>query len=241
MKTEVQPVRARPYSRYSEWAKEKDMTYLVTFLEGVLSFISPCMLPLLPVYLSYFAGEADQKGAKLPRTLAFVLGFSVSFIGFGLAASAMGAFLSKYRVALNIACGMLMIFFGLVAAEIVHLRIPVLQSGRVQVAGVFSAFLFGLIYPVNLMPCVGAFLGSALALAASSGSMAQGALLLAVYSLGLGVPFVLSALLMSHLTDLFTKIKSHYGVIKKVSGAVLIIVGLLTAFGVFEKFMAIFA
>ena len=217
------------------------MTYLVTFLEGLLSFISPCMLPLLPVYLSFFAGSADKKQPKLLRTVAFVLGFTLSFIVFGLVLSALGALLSQYKTVVNIVCGAVMVFFGLTVAEIV--RIPFLSGGqiRVQVAGVFSAFVFGLVYPINLMPCVGAFLGSALALATASGSMLQGALLLTVYSMGLGVPFILSALLMSHLADLFRWIKAHYGVIKKISGAILIVVGVLTACGLFEKLMALFA
>ena len=217
------------------------MTYLVTFLEGLLSFISPCMLPLLPVYLSFFAGSADKKGPKLLRTLAFVLGFTLSFIVFGLVLSALGVLLNAYKTVVNIVCGLVMVFFGLTVAEIVKLPFLAGRQVRVQVAGVFSAFVFGLVYPINMMPCVGAFLGSALALATAGGSMLQGALLLTVYSMGLGVPFILSALLMSHLTDLFTKIKSHYGVIKKISGAVLIVVGVLTACGVFEKLMALFA
>ena len=216
------------------------MTYLVTFLEGILSFISPCMLPLLPVYLSFFAGSADKKEPKLPRTVAFVLGFTLSFIVFGLVLSALGVLLAAYKTAVNIVCGGIMVFFGLTVAEIIKLPFLSGKQIRVRVAGVFSAFVFGLVYPVNLMPCVGAFLGSALALAAASGSMLQGALLLTVYSMGLGVPFILSALLMSHLTDLFAKIKSHYGVIKKISGAVLIVVGVLTACGVFEKLMTLF-
>ena len=216
------------------------MTYLVTFLEGLLSFISPCMLPLLPVYLSFFAGSADKKEPKLLRTLAFVLGFTLSFIVFGLVLSALGSLLTEYKTVVNIVCGVIMIFFGLTVADVIRLPFLTAKQIRVNVAGVFSAFVFGLVYPINLMPCVGAFLGSALALATASGSMLQGALLLTVYSMGLGVPFILSALLMSHLTDLFAKIKAHYGVIKKISGGILIVVGILTAFGLFEKLMTLF-
>ena len=216
------------------------MTYLITFLEGLLSFISPCMLPLLPVYLSFFAGSADKKGPKMPRIIAFVLGFTLSFIVFGLVFSAVGSLLARYKTAVNIVCGAVMVFFGLTVADIIKLPFLAGRANRIRVAGVFSAFVFGLVYPINLMPCIGAFLGSALALAAASGSMLQGALLLTVYSMGLGVPFILSALLMSHLTDLFTKIKTHYGVIKKVSGGILILVGLLTALGLIDKLMALF-
>ena len=216
------------------------MTYLITFLEGLLSFISPCMLPLLPVYLSFFAGSADKKEPKMPRIIAFVLGFTLSFIVFGLVFSAVGSLLARYKTAVNIVCGAVMVFFGLTVADIIKLPFLAGRANRIRVAGVFSAFVFGLVYPINLMPCIGAFLGSALALAAASGSMLQGALLLTVYSMGLGVPFILSALLMSHLTDLFTKIKTHYGVIKKVSGGILILVGLLTALGLIDKLMALF-
>lgn len=218
------------------------MTYLITFLEGIFSFLSPCTLPLLPVYLTYFAGNADkERGSGLPRTLAFVAGFTLSFLILGLLFSAIGSLLRAHQTVVNILCGLVMISFGLSYLGVFHL--PQLNHGqnRVQVAGVFSAFLFGLLYPVYLTPCIGAFLGSALAMATASGSMGQGAILLLLYALGLGIPFVLSALIMSHLDVLFRKVKDHYDLVNRICGIFLIIVGLLMMFGLFDRLMNLLA
>ena len=218
------------------------MTYLITFLEGIFSFLSPCMLPLLPVYLTYFAGNADkERGSGLPRTLAFVAGFTVSFLLLGLLFSAIGSLLRAHQTVVNILCGLVMIGFGLSYLGVFHL--PQLTNGqsRVQVAGVFSAFLFGLLYPVYLTPCIGAFLGSALAMATASGSMVQGAILLLLYALGLGIPFVLSALIMSHLDVLFRKVKEHYDLVNRICGVFLIVVGLLMMLGIIDRLLTLLA
>ena len=217
------------------------MTYLITFLEGILSFLSPCMLPLLPVYLSYFAGNADKHDGKGSRIPAFILGFTLSFMVLGLLFSALGAMLARYQTVVNLVCGALMLLFGLSCLDVI--RLPRVFSGakQVRVVDSLSAFLFGIVYPLNLTPCVGAFLGSALALATASGSAAKGALLLLVYSLGLGIPFVLSAYLISRLNSFFTAVKSHYAVVNRVSGALLIVAGLLTASGLMSRWMSLFA
>ncbi len=217
------------------------MQFLITFLEGIISFISPCMLPMLPVYLSYFAGNADKKQHTLVRSGAFVLGFTLVFSLMGLFAGSIGAFLADYRTAVNIICGLIVIFFGLHYLEII--RIPLFRGmqGMHTVNSVFSAFLFGLIYSVSLTPCVGAFLGSALMLASASGTAVQGVLLLVTYSLGLGVPFLLSAVLLEQLGTAFTFIKKHYRVINLVSGIFLILTGICIAFGWMGRLMAIFS
>ena len=218
------------------------MTYLITFLEGIFSFLSPCMLPLLPVYLTYFAGNADKEsGSKLPRTLAFVLGFTLSFLVLGLLFSAIGSLLRAHQTVVNLVCGAIMICFGLSYLNVIRLPQPSHGQSRVKVAGVFSAFLFGLLYPVYLTPCIGAFLGSALAMATASGSMIQGAILLLLYALGLGIPFVLSALIMSHLNVLFQKVKAHYDVVNRVCGVFLIVVGVLMMLGVFDRLLNLLA
>lgn len=215
------------------------MTVLITFLEGVLSFLSPCMLPLLPVYLSYFAGGGRGR-ARGGRILAFIAGFTLSFMVLGLLFSALGALLARHQTLVNLLCGALMILFGLSFLDVV--RLPQPRGGKqVAVYDVFSAFVFGLIYPINLTPCVGAFLGAALALAASSGSAGRGALLLFVYSLGLGLPFALSAYLAGRLDSFFKAVKAHYDVVNRVSGALLILAGILTATGVMGRWMSLFA
>lgn len=215
------------------------MRYLITFLEGLMSFLSPCMLPMLPVYVSYFAGNADQKRANLYRALAFVLGFTLLFSLMGLFAGTLGSLLLRYQRWVNLVCGIVVVLFGLSYLEIIPLPFfKGMSSGR-SVTGVFSAFLFGLVYSVSLTPCVGAFLGSALMLASSSGTALQGLLLLICYSLGLGLPFLISALLLEQLSGLFSKIKAHYSVINRICGCFLILIGFLMAFGRLDRWMTL--
>ncbi len=215
------------------------MLYLITFLEGILSFLSPCMLPLLPVYLSFFAGGADGRQKQLGRIAAFILGFTLCFLALGTGFAALGSVLNHYRRAVNLLCGALMVVFGLSFLDMVPLPFFKGVSGRVKVTGPVSAFLFGMVYSVSLTPCVGAFLGSALLLATTSGSIAQGALMLLVYSLGMGIPFLLSALLASHLDVFFSGIKAHYEVLNRVCGGFLIVVGIVTALGWLNALMGL--
>ncbi len=217
------------------------MQFLITFLEGIISFISPCMLPMLPLYISYFAGNADKKQHTLLRASAFVAGFTVVFSLLGLFAGTVGAFLSDYKTAVNIVCGLIVIVFGLSYLEVI--RIPLFKGMQKQheINSVFSAFLFGVIYSVSLTPCVGAFLGSALMLASASGTALQGVLLLVTYSLGLGMPFLISAVLIEQLSSAFQFIKRHYKVINLVSGIFLIITGAVIALGWMDKLMALFS
>lgn len=217
------------------------MNYIITFLEGVISFISPCMLPMLPVYISYFAGNADKKQHVFLRALAFVLGFTAVFTLLGLFAGTLGSFLMKYQTVLNIVCGVLVIIFGLSYLEVI--KLPFFKGmGRMgNVNSIVSALLFGMIYSVSLTPCVGAFLGSALMLASSTGGAAKGALLLLTYSAGLGVPFLFSAVLIEKLNGAFAVIKKNYKVINTVCGVFLIIVGVMMAFGVLNRLLALFS
>ena len=217
------------------------MEFVITFLEGFISFISPCMLPLLPLYVSYFAGGADKKHKVFLRALCFMLGFTAVFSLLGLFAGTLGAFLREYRTVVNIVGGLLIVVFGLSYLEFI--RLPFfrgMQSGRTADT-VVSAFLFGVIYSVSLTPCVGAFLGSALALAGASGTAVKGVLLLVTYSLGLGLPFILSALLIEKLNTAFAFIKKHYRVINIVCGSFLILVGILMACGLLDRAVAIIA
>ena len=164
------------------------MEYIVTFLEGIISFISPCMLPMLPIYVSYFAGGADKKRSSILNAISFVLGFTLIFVSLGLFAGAIGSFISKYRTTLNIVCGALVIIFGLSYLDII--RIPFFKGhhGAGKITGVFSAFIFGIIFSVSHTPCIGVFLGSAIALATQSSGALKGIMLLLSYSLGMGIP-----------------------------------------------------
>ena len=215
-----------------------DMDYIITFLEGVISFISPCTLPLLPVYITYLTGGSEKKSNKITRPLGFVLGFTGIFCLLGLFAGAVSSLLIKHQTVVNIVSGIIVIIFGLSYLDIIHLKIFKGMEKKTKVNSFFSALLFGIIYSVSLTPCVGAFLGSAIMLAANSGTALKGTLLLLVYSLGMGIPFLLSAILIEKLTSAFDKIKKHYRQINFVCGIFLIVVGLLMSLGLMNKLIA---
>ncbi len=203
------------------------MNFVMTFIEGLASFISPCILPLLPVYLVYFAGgERIAKRRTLLGACAFTFGFSLVFIALGVFAGSLGSLLSAHRSLVSIVCGGLIILFGL--SYLGLLRLPTFGKTprKPPAPTIFGAFIFGLIYAVSLTPCVGAFLGAALATAAQEGSALRGAALLAAYALGLAIPFILTALFMTQLKGLFMKIKSHYKVINPICGALLVLFGI---------------
>ena len=220
------------------------MQYFITFLEGIISFISPCMLPILPVYISYFSVDGTEEKAKkhkvVLRAIAFVAGFTVVFSILGVFAGSIGALLKKYSVILNIVCGLIVVFFGLSYLEIIPLKFLKGVKKAHNATSVFSAFVFGVIYSISLTPCVGAFLGSALMLASTSATALKGFLLLLCYSLGLGIPFFISALILDKMTSTIKFIKKHYKVINTVCGIFLIIIGILMASGVLNKFFALF-
>ena len=207
------------------------MHYLVTFLEGVISFISPCMLPMLPLYISYFAAGEEKKSKIFARAAAFVGGFTLIFCLLGLFAGTLGALLKRYQVVVDIVSGVIVVLFGLYYLGLFKLPFfKGMKSGR-KISGILSAFLFGVIYSVSLTPCVGAFLGSALMLASASATAWRGVLLLLCYSLGLGSLFLLSAVLIDKLKGTFSFIKAHYNIINLVCGIFLIVVGVLMACG----------
>lgn len=231
------------------------MLYLITFLEGIISFISPCMLPMLPLYLSYFAGDAgkhspdaansEEQNPSQSRVFlhacAFVVGFSVVFIALGVFAGSLGMLLTRYQTILNIVCGAIVILLGLSYLEII--RIPFFTGMKTakKAGSVLSAFVFGVIYSVSLTPCIGAFLGSALMMASSSGGAVRGAFLLLCYTAGLGIPFLISAVLIDGLQSAFRFIKQHYRVINVVSGIFLIVIGLCMMLGWMNRLMALFS
>lgn len=218
------------------------MTYLISFLEGIITFLSPCLLPMLPIYVSYFAGGGERSTRKtLTNALGFILGFTVVFVAMGALAGTLGSFLKSHQTAVNIVSGLLVIFFGLSFLGV--FRLSFFQGSRFRVdgehMGFFSALIFGLIFSLGWTPCVGAFLGSALALASQQGHVVQGMGMLLAYSLGLGVPFLLSALLIDKLKSTFDWVKRHYAVINRISGGLLIAIGLLMATGTLGRLLAL--
>lgn len=217
------------------------MEYILTFVEGIISFISPCMLPMLPIYISYFAGNTGKKQNVFVRALCFVAGFTLLFTLMGVFAGVVGVFLADFSQVLNIICGLIVVLFGLSYLDIIPLPFLKGMGKAAKITNAFSAFVFGMIYSVSLTPCVGAFLGSALMQAASTGGAGKGALLLLFYSLGLGIPFVISALLLDSLSGVFGFIKKHYRVINIVCGIFLIAVGVCMMAGIMNKLLSLFS
>ncbi len=215
------------------------MLYLILFLEGIITFISPCMLPMLPVYASYFGGSnAESSTSKtLKNALGFVIGFTLVFVALGAFSGSVGAFFQKYKILLNIATGAVVVFFGLNYMGVFNFNIfkGLNKTMSQKQLGFFSAFLFGIIFSVGWTPCVGAFLGSALMMASQQGSAAVGIAMLLAYSIGLGVPFAVSAVVIDKLKDTFNFIKSHYSIINKVCGIFLVVVGICMMTGLLGR------
>ena len=210
------------------------MQYLLLFLEGVITFISPCLLPMLPIYLSFFAAGDTDRRRTLRNALGFVLGFTIVFVIMGAFMGIMGKLVREYQTVLNVLTGAVVILFGLNfmgVLKIGFLNRASQQDANVKDLNFFSSMLFGIVFSIGWTPCVGAFLGSALLLASQGGSLLQGIAMLLAFSLGLGIPFVVSALLVDRLKGAFDFIKRHYRVINLVSGLVLVIVGILMATG----------
>ena len=218
------------------------MQYLISFLEGIITFISPCLLPMLPIYISYFAGGGERTTKKtLTGAMGFVLGFTAVFVAMGALAGTLGSFLTRYQTWVNILSGAIVILFGLNYMGVFHLNLFKGLNRTVKEGdmGFFSTVLFGMIFSVGWTPCVGAFLGSALMLASQQGHVLEGMAMLLCYSLGLGIPFLLSAVLIDKLKSAFNWIKSHYNVINLVCGGLLVIVGILMATGMLGRFLAL--
>ena len=216
------------------------MQYFISFLEGIITFISPCLLPIIPIYLTYFAGSGERTTKKtVTGALGFVSGFTLVFVSMGALAGSIGSLFTKHQNIVNIVCGLIVIFFGLNFMGVFKLNLfkGMKQSINTDNMNFFSAVLFGIVFSLGWTPCVGAFLGSALMMASREGQALQGILMLLCYSLGLGIPFILSAVLIDSLKGAFTFIKKHYKIINFVSGCLLIVVGILMATGTLGRIL----
>ena len=218
------------------------MQYLISFLEGIITFISPCLLPMLPIYISYFGGGGQRDLRKtLSCATGFVLGFTAVFVALGALASTLGGLLKAHQTAVNIISGLIVILFGLNYLGV--LKFNLFRGSRHSVSQgnltFFSAFVFGIIFSVGWTPCVGTFLGSALMLASQQGHVLAGMGMLLCYSLGLGIPFLFSAVLIDKLKSTFNFIKRHYSIINKVCGGLLIMIGILMATGTLGRLLTL--
>lgn len=216
------------------------MQYFIAFIEGIITFISPCLLPMLPIYVSYFAGgEEDSNRKIIKNACGFILGFTLVFVLLGALAGSLGRLLNQYKMIVDIITGLVVVAFGLHFLGVFRLDIfKGINLKPKQTTGFFSSLLFGIVFSVGWTPCVGAFLGSALMLAASQGHVLEGIVMLSLYSLGLGIPFFISALLIDKLRGTFAVIKKNYRVINIVSGTLLVIMGILMATGLFTRLLS---
>ncbi len=215
------------------------MAYLTALLEGIISFISPCILPILPLYLSYLAGgvaeEGRGRGKLIKNSIAFVAGFTILFVAMGAASTSIGRFLSSHLALLNRIGGAVVILFAL--NNLGFALIPALASNhRIQMKGLSNmnvpkSLLFGLVFAIGWTPCVGPLLGSALMMAANADQLAQGMTTLLFYAMGLGIPFLLSALLIEQLDGVFKAIKQHGKIISIASGILLMAFGIALVLG----------
>lgn len=206
------------------------MEYVFTFLEGIASFISPCLLPMLPIYISYFMGEEEESNKKaIINSIGFVLGFTIVFLILSIFASTFGMLISKYLNYIKIAFGIIIILFGLNYMELLQFKFLNRNKGikfNAKNLNFFKAMLFGILFSISWTPCIGSFLSSALLMVAKGQNLIKGIILMLLYSIGLGIPFVISVVLMEKLKNLFSVIKNNYQIIKKVSGIILIVMGL---------------
>ena len=220
---------------------------IVALLAGVVSFLSPCVLPIVPPYLAYMSGvnvgEMSEAGEARRRTiitaLFFVMGLSTVFIFLGFTASAFGAFFLRNQILFSQISGVVVILFGLHFLSV--FRIPFLdQEARLEAGEAggssFGAYVLGLAFAFGWTPCIGPQLGAILTLAATEASVTRGTVLLGVYAIGLGVPFLLAAMFMSRAMGVMNRLKRHMGLIEKVMGGLLIFVGMALVFGWFSRF-----
>ncbi|MBZ4687771.1 MAG: cytochrome c biosis protein transrane region [Clostridiales bacterium] len=209
------------------------------FLAGLLSFFSPCVLPLIPAYLAHLSGStpAELKNRDretfyrvIKNAAGFVLGLSVTFILLGLTASALGKFLLQYQGLIMKAGGVIVIIFGLQLMGIVNFK-SLLRDTRKEIktsqVGFFNSLLMGFIFSAGWTPCIGPVLSSILVLAGSSGSLYQGMLLLSFYSLGLAIPFLLTALFIGWALEKLQRITPYLPVLNKLAGVLLIVLGIM--------------
>lgn len=210
------------------------MDYILTFLEGIASFISPCLLPMVPIYISYFIGEDDNNTKKaIVNSVGFVLGFTTIFLVLSIFASQLGAVLSSNIKYIKIFFGIVIILLGLNYMGL--LKIKFLNKSNMKKMNTknfnfFKAMLFGILFSISWTPCIGTFLSSALLLIAKEQDIFKGIIMMLLYSIGLGIPFIISAILIEKLKNVFDFIKKHYDVIKRISGAILIIAGIYMIF-----------
>ena len=217
------------------------VSYIVAFTAGILTFLSPCILPLVPSFIAYITGVSyndlkndgkmhEVRRKTISHTLLFILGFSVIFLLLGLTATAIGQALFQYQKAIRIGGGVLIILFGLVLTGIVKLGFMEKDhhlNVHAKKATYFGSFLVGVTFAAAWTPCAGPILGSILVIAGTKSSVGEGAVLLMLYSAGIAVPFLITALAIHSFLNYFNRFKKVMSHINIVAGVLLMIVGVL--------------
>ena len=223
----------------------QNVTLLAAFAAGFLSFVSPCVLPLIPGYISFVSGISvdEMRGDTAPATsrlqifltsLAFVIGFSIVFVALGASATAIGKFMFAKLPLLSKIAGVILIIFGLHTMGVFRLAFLETEKrvhSQRKPAGPLGAMLVGVAFAFGWTPCIGPILGGILAIAGSKNTVTEGITLLAVYSLGLGIPFLLTSLAINQFFTAAKRIRKHYHTIEVASGVLLIAIGVLIVTG----------
>lgn len=221
-----------------------DITFWTILFAGTLSFISPCVLPLVPPYMTYLAGvsieeltaadaKAGIKAKILTNAFAFVMGFTVVFVALGAGASTIGAMVRQYQDVLAMVAGIVIILMGLHFLGLLRIGLLYREArfqtgvGSSRSASLGGSFLMGLAFAFGWTPCIGPVLGAVLSVAGSRDSVGEGAMMLAVYSLGLGIPFMLAALFAESFMQFLQRFKRHLGTVEKIMGGLLVLTGIM--------------
>jgi len=220
-----------------------DVSFAAALFAGILSFLSPCVLPLVPPYLVYLAGTAVElrgdDGAASPRAgttlaaLLFVAGFSTVFVALGASASAIGSLLEAWSAQLGIVAGIAIIVMGLHFLGLTRFAVLMFEkrAPMSRPVGLWGAYVMGLAFAFGWTPCIGPILAAILAVAASKDTVVKGAMLLAVYSMGLGIPFLVTALAVEPVTAFLARFKRHMDIVEKAMGGLLVLTGVAFLFG----------
>lgn len=218
-----------------------DISFPIAFVGGIISFFAPCVVPLLPAYIAYVTGvsleslKSQNVGVYqkklISASILYILGFSLVFVALGTAAGGIGAVFRQYDLIIQRIGGLFIIIFGVQTAGFLHL--PLLSRGGFAIPGWVNnlghlrSFALGVLFALVWTPCVGIVLGSILTLAAVSGTAAQGAALLFVYSLGISVPFIIVALSLAQAPRYISWFSQHAGIISRIAGILLVVIGIL--------------
>jgi cytochrome c-type biogenesis protein len=215
-----------------------DVSIPAAMIAGLISFLSPCVLPLVPPYLIYLTGatiehvaqgetEKSSKRAVMISALMFVIGFSTVFVALGASASFIGSLIRAWSAQLSIAAGVVIIVMGLHFLGLTRVGL-LMREGRLPIpkpVGLWGAYVMGLAFAFGWTPCIGPILAAILSMAAAEATVARGAGLLAVYSAGLGIPFLAAAFMIEQFSSLFSRLKRHLASVERVMGVLMVITG----------------